>query len=183
MNEVIRAEEPLARRETRRSSRWMWFFGILTMMAVPFITVPLWYNMEQQLRAEQLNGALQRWENQGPTDYTLTYKVRREYTPDPVKRVPDTYRVEVRSGKVRSIRGPEGQRSSLQDFPFGSMEDMFGHVSRQLAIDAEADGKKPFVVAAFNKQDGHIVYYRRSVIRTGELLEVEIELSSATSDG
>jgi hypothetical protein len=60
----------------RRSRGWVLFFGVLTVLTATGILLPILYNLNQQLRPDQLASAEQRWREANLTDYDLTYSVR-----------------------------------------------------------------------------------------------------------
>ena len=47
---------------------------------------------------------------------------------------------------------------------------------RRLRADRESGGSRPFVKATFDHQDGHIVHYVHSVMKTHERLEITVTL-------
>ena len=56
---------------TRSSSRWVWFFILLAVLAPAGSGTLIWFNLRQQLRADQLAEARRRWQEKGPRDYVL----------------------------------------------------------------------------------------------------------------
>jgi hypothetical protein len=150
----------------------VWFFLILGALAAMGITTEIWFNLHQQLTPERLAEARARWRKNGPRDYVLEYAIRRDQTPDPARPAPEKYTVRVADGKVESPPRP-GE--------FGSMDDLFAAIDRQLAADRESGGPRPFVKATFDPRDGHIVHYVHSVMRTRERLEVSVQLHPVTA--
>src|SRR5687768_14527457 len=59
-----------------RSRGWLAFFGVLIFMGVAGVTLPILYNLEQQLKPELLEKSRALWEAVGPTDYDLTFMIR-----------------------------------------------------------------------------------------------------------
>src|SRR4051812_39848036 len=80
----------------RRS--WLWFYGILLVLALAGIVIPIVYNLRQQLTAEQLARARALWREKGTPDYALRYSARHDREPEP-----DEIRVKVRGGKVVQV--------------------------------------------------------------------------------
>jgi hypothetical protein len=155
----------------RRSARWVWFFAILGAMLVGGVSTEIWFNVNQQLQPEQLSAARQHWREMGPRDYRLIYEVKDEVSPELAAPVPLKYAVEVHDGKVTFVDKPSGKFST-----FGSMDELFDFVERILQDDIAQGGKRPFIVARFQKSDGHIVHYVRSVSSRHERLEIRVEL-------
>ncbi len=156
--------------------RWVWFFVLLA-LPLPFvITIPIWYNLRQQLDPERLAAARQRWREHGPRDYVVDYAVRHEYNPEPGGRTPERYAVTVRDGKARSVTGAGGRELTPGEYDFATMEELFDLIERQLREAAEEGGRRPFMIGVFGREDGHVARYRRSVVRTRELFEVEAKL-------
>jgi hypothetical protein len=79
----------------RRAWRWAAFFVVLGVLAALAVTLPIFYNLGQQLRPEQLEAARRRWRENGPADYDLILDLvlNRE-------RLAERHRVLVRGGKV-----------------------------------------------------------------------------------
>lgn len=161
---------------TIRNRRWLWFFALL-LVAAPFvIAIPIWYNLQQQLTVERLAAAQDLWQEQGPRDYVVEYGLRLEYNPEPGGRIPERFTVRVRGGKFDSAVGPGGRELKREDLLFTTMEDLFTLIRRHIDEDLAAGGRRPFMIAVFGRTDGHVARYRRSVIRTRELFEVEVKL-------
>jgi hypothetical protein len=139
---------------------------VLGLLAAAAITVEVWFNLQQQLRPEELAQARRLWDEKGPRDYVLDYAVKREHNPEPGGSVPEQYTVTVRGGRALPSGGHE----------FGSMDDLFDQIEKQLRADREAGGRRPFVKAVFDEHDGHIVHYVHSVMSTRERLEIAVRL-------
>lgn len=83
----VRSQKP-------RSRGWIVFFSLLVSLAGVAVTLPILYNLWQQLRPEQLVAARQRWQAVGPADYDLTYMVKYD------GERPERHIVLVRQGRV-----------------------------------------------------------------------------------
>ena len=162
-----------------RPKRWLWFFVFLATVPVVLLGVEIWFNLNQQLTPEKLAAARARWDANGPRNYVLEYEVKREYNPEPAPRNPDKYTVRVKDKKVEAVTGADGQPPKPGDFDFGSMDDLFEFIDRQLRADRESDGRRPFVTATFDRRDGPIAHYVHSVSTTRERLEVTVTLRPA----
>src|SRR5436190_4259037 len=55
----------------RRNRGWIWFFVVLTVLAVAAVAINWTYNVRQQLTPEQLKTASDLWAKNGPADYDL----------------------------------------------------------------------------------------------------------------
>jgi hypothetical protein len=164
-----------------RPKRWLWFFVFLATVPVALLGVEIWFNLNQQLTPEKLAAARARWDANGPHDYVLEYEIKREYNPEPAPRNPDKYTVRVKDRKVEEVTAADGKPPEPGEFDFGSMDDLFEFIGRQLHSDREAGGSRPFVTATFDRHDGHIAHYVHSNSTTRERLEVTVTLRPAGS--
>jgi hypothetical protein len=170
---------PSPRQRVRRPRQWLWFFFFLATVPVALLGIEIWFNVQQQLTPEKLAEARARWEQNGPRDYVMEYEIKREYNPEPGTRAPDKYTVRVRDGKVELVTGADGRPPKPGEFEYGTMDDLFDRVARQLEADRAAGGKRPFVTATFDRRDRHIAHYVHSVSATRERLEVTVNLRPA----
>jgi len=76
-------------RRPRGGRGWIWFFAVLTILAVAAIAIQLWFNTQQQLTPQRLADARRKWNEKGPRDYDLDYTLSRIDSKD-------QYHVEVR---------------------------------------------------------------------------------------
>jgi hypothetical protein len=161
----------------RTSRSWIWFFAILIILTVGGITWEVWYNLHQQLKPEQFSEARELWRERGPRDYTLNYKIKLGYNPDPTGALEVEYTVEVRNSKAATVVGlPYSQRLNRGEYEFDTMDSLFDHIEKQMRADAEPGKPQPFVQATFDDDDGHVIHYVHSVMRTRERLEVSVKL-------
>ena len=146
-----------------RSRGWIAFFAVLIVLAVTGVTLPIVYNLGQQLRVEELEAARERWQSSGPTDYDLTFSIR--YDRD---QLAERHIVLVRDGKASfavcegeivhaapalgallGLSGVNAERQRPRDVPA-----IFRHIEDLLKDQEESDGKN-FLVVAFDPKDGH----------------------------
>jgi hypothetical protein len=127
----------------QRSWGWIVFFVVLTALCVVAITLPIVYNLGQQLRQEALDEARLRWREHGPDDYDLTFSVYLDRD-----RQPQRYRVNVRGGKVTSatFEGEPVERAFTVPL-------LFDHLQKLLDEQQESEGKN-FLVAVFDPVEG-----------------------------
>ncbi len=57
----------------RRNRGWIWYFVILGVLTVAAVGVLVTFNVQQQLKPEQVEAARRLWEAKGPPDYDMTY--------------------------------------------------------------------------------------------------------------
>lgn len=146
----------------RRSWGWVAFFVVLGVMSVVAVILPIWYNLGQQLRREQLDEARLLWREHGPSDYDLTFNVyvSRE-------RLPSRHVVRVRHGKV-VLATCEGEPVEMSPelaaavgLPLGgagtskafTVPRLFDHIEQLLDEQEESEGKN-FLVAVFDPREG-----------------------------
>jgi hypothetical protein len=79
----------------RRAWRWVVFFAVLATLVGAAVTLPIVYNLGQQLRPDQLDAARHRWRAAGPADYDLLLDVLWDRD-----RTAQRHRALVRRGKV-----------------------------------------------------------------------------------
>jgi hypothetical protein len=164
--------------ENRKSRSSIWFFIILTVLAISGISYEIWFNLKQQLKPEHVAAARHLWEEMGPRDYTMHIAVNWEDNPDPATSAADPYTVVVRGGKVQSVTPAEGQKLPPREYVFGTMDGLFDLIEKQLADDAEPGSSRAFVKATFDPDDGHVVHYVHSVMRRRERLEISVRLET-----
>jgi hypothetical protein len=71
------------------------FFAILVVLVGVAVTLPIVYNLKQQLRAGDLESARQRWRDNGPADHDLLLDISHDREP-----LAERHRVVVRDGKA-----------------------------------------------------------------------------------
>ena len=159
------------------SHRWVWFFIVLIVLGAVALTVPFIYNLRAQLTPEQLADARALWAKNGPADYDLIYQERIDSGPV------ETFRIEVRGGKVLDVFRREGSEetklakeelSSAQRQAYGVPE-LFERIERYLDEDRAAS-RRNYVTAAFDSKDGHPVRYVRRIAGTQKRLECVVQL-------
>jgi hypothetical protein len=144
----------------RTSRGWrVYFFGLFT-LALIGVLLPIWYNLGQQLREEQVIAARQSWRQHGPADYDLTYSVQYDREPLAQRHV-----VLVRKGKI-AFASCEGELVQL-DKGLQSLTGLTGHtqgrgmnVERffdrldELLREQSNSPQRHFLVAVFDPRDG-----------------------------
>ena len=160
----------------RRNRRWIWYFVLLFTMAFVATVVLIVFNLQQQLKPEQLAAARKLWKEAGPADYTMSYSMRVNENADP-----DRYSVKVRNGRVLEAQY-NGQAEPPERYHYRGMEGLFDFIEEFMKIDSEKGSPKTYVRAIFDDQKtGGIRWYVRRVM--GGRHRVEITVDSFTIDG
>jgi hypothetical protein len=168
------------------SGRWRWvsFFVLLTVLAAVGVTLPIVYNLNQQLTPEQLRQAQQRWQANGPKDYDLTYAITYDR-----ERLAERHVVLVRGGEVvfESCEGEVVQMapalSAAVGFPLGGAAEgagrdvpsIFKHVETLLS-EANTAQRRNFIVAVFDPREGYPRRFIRRVRGTKTREEWDVRL-------
>jgi hypothetical protein len=155
-----------------RSNGWLWFFVILVVLTVAAISTLVGYNLRQQLKREDLERARDTWTRFGPRDYDLDYLVKKQAGD------PERYRVRVRDGKVVFVSLNDRPVESFQ-YRYYGVPAMFDNIEGFLDRDAELGSPRAFNLAKFDERDGHVFYYRRSIMGGRESLEITARLDPA----
>lgn len=168
----------------RRDYGWLAFFAVLSGLSLTAVVLPILYNLGQQLRPEQLDGARRLWGEAGPADYDLTFNVRidRETTRE-------RHTVRVRGGRVL-FAACEGEvlyaspaLGGAIGLPFGTtaqeppwtVERVFDHVAGLLRDQQESGGRN-FLVAVFDPREGYPRRFVRRVTRSSTREEWDLKL-------
>jgi hypothetical protein len=144
---------------------------ILAALAVTAVTVMIVYNLQQQLKPEQLAQAKALWEKKRPADYDL------EYTQS--GSAPGKFQVQVRGGKVVSVRRDDVPLEPRQ-FRFYSMDGIFDSIEGFLDFDSQPGRPRTFTKAIFHGEDGRVVRYIRRVMGGNERVEIVTKLVVAS---
>jgi hypothetical protein len=151
------------------SRGWIWFFVILAVLAAAAVGIQIWYNAGQQLTSEKLEAAVAKWSEHGPRDYDIEYTVKK---PD----ITESYKVQVRANKVTSVTR-NGEEVEERLYRYSSMPALLGFIDDFLKkdlADAKKGKKRPFAVATFDPQDGHLEHYIRSA-GPSDRVEITVE--------
>jgi hypothetical protein len=152
-----------------RSRGWIWFFVILSVLAIAAITGNIVYNLWQQLKPEQLATARALWDAKKPSNYDM------EYTQ--AGATPGTFTVEVRDGKIVSA-ARDGQPLDERLYGYYDMNGLFNSIDQFMEIDQKPGAPRTFTKATFDASDGHVIRYIRRVMGTNERLEINVKLRS-----
>jgi hypothetical protein len=158
----------------RRIPSWTWFFAVLTLLGLAAIAVPLWFNLSQQLRPEELARARELWERNQPADYDIEYSQ--------TGLTPEKFTVRVRGHQVRSVTSDD-RPLPPGSYPYDDMGALFRFIETHLANDNQPGSPRTFTVAGFAREDGHVLHYIRSVWSTHERIEIDVRLHPVASGG
>jgi hypothetical protein len=168
--------------------RSIWFFGLLAVLGAVAVTLPIIYNLREQLLPEQVAEARRRWEEHGTRDYDLSYQVRYDR-----EQQVDEYKIKVRGGKVVSVvrnnevRMFEDAAALVlglpclalehpdENFQQHTVENFFKSIEAILHEDSTA-AKRNYATASFDAVDGHPLHFVHRVAGTGRRLEWTIKL-------
>lgn len=156
----------------RRSRGWIWYFVILAILAIGSAVTLVTYNLQQQLKPEQLAAAEEKWTKNGPRDYDMEFTKQGSAT--------GTYQVHVRNGKV--VYAEPDERSLEQKRAYYSMAALFGYVAEFLKEDSQPGARRTYAVAQFDPNDGHLIHYVRRVMGTNQRLEITVQLTPVAAE-
>jgi hypothetical protein len=160
------------------------FFVVLTVLAAAGVTLPIVYNLNQQLTPEQLRQAEQRWHDNGPKDYDLTYAITYDR-----ERLAERHVVLVRGGEVvfESCEGEVIQMapalSAAAGFPLGGAAEgagrdvpaIFKHIEALMSEETTSQ-RRNFIVAVFDPREGYPRRFIRRVRGTKTREEWDVRL-------
>jgi hypothetical protein len=168
-----------------RARRWVAYYAVLAVLAAVAVTLPIVYNLGQQLKPEQLEAAKRRWQENGPKDYDLTYAITYDRN-----RLAERHVVLVRGGEV-VFASCEGEMVAMAPamaaavgFPIGGMGEeggprdvpaIFNHVDSALQQQQSAP-RRDFVVAVFDPTFGYPRRFIRRVRGTRTREEWDVRL-------
>ena len=161
----------------KKNHRWIWFFVVVLVLAVAATVLLIVFNLQQQLKPEQLAAARALWKEKGPRDYTLSYV---EYSLRDNDNNEAHYQVKVRGGRVvESIYNGKPELPAL--LPYRSMDALFDTIENYMKMDSAPNQPRVFVRAIFDdlKTGGLRLYIRRIM---GERKRVEILINQFTID-
>jgi hypothetical protein len=150
----------------RRNRGWIWYFVVLGVLTAVAVGVLLTFNLQQQLKPEQVETARRLWDAKGPANYDMVYTQKGT--------APGKYRVEVRNKKPVSVI-LDGQPLEERLYRYSDMPALFGFIEDSLRIDGEPGKPRTYTVATFDPDDGHLIHYIRRVMGGKERIEITVE--------
>jgi hypothetical protein len=160
----------------KKSRRWIWYFIILFALAFLATVVLIVFNLQQQLKPEQLAAARALWKERGPADYTMSYTTRvNEETQA------DHYWAKVRGGKVVEAKY-NGEPEPAERRGYRGMEALFDDMERFMKKDSEPGSPKTYVRAIFDDQNtGGLRWYVRRVMGGRQRVEITVDTFNITA--
>ena len=151
----------------QRNRRWIWFFVVLVALTILATTVMIVYNLQQQLKPEQLAAAHQLWKEKGPADYTLAFTKKIDERPDV-----EQFLIKVKGGRV--VEGFMNGRP-FDKMHHYSMDKLFDQVIRFQELSEEKGQPRVFCRAIFAPDTGAILWYVRRVMGSRDRVEITVE--------
>jgi hypothetical protein len=151
----------------RQNRGWIWYFVVLGLLTAVAVGVLLTFNLQQQLKPEQVEAARRLWDAKGPANYDMVYTQKGN--------APGKFRVQVRNKKPISVIR-DGQPLEERLYRYSDMPALFGFIEDSLRTDAEPGKPRTFTVAMFDPDDGHLIHYVRRVMGGTERIEITVEL-------
>jgi len=139
----------------KKSYAWAWFLGLLVVASLSAAALMIQYNLSLQLKPERLDAEREKWKAHGPKSYRLTYTQE-------VNGQGERFQVKVRDGKVEEVLR-DGRPLELEQLPYYSMDRLFAHVEKFLALDQQPGQPKTYTRAHFDERTGAIQQYIRQV--------------------
>jgi hypothetical protein len=160
----------------QRNRGWIWFFIVLTVLAVAAITINLLYSSRQRLTMDQLRAAQDLWDRAGPKDYDLVIDKTIGPATAGGDKIRDRITVHVRDGKGRSgtINGQPLDERLLSQYDMAGWQSFVEEFVRQ---SEKPDAPRTFLSADVDPQTGALRRFRRSVRTTREWVEVVFQLT------
>lgn len=152
--------------KNRTNRTYLWFLGLLALLTVSAVTILIVFNVKQQLTRQKLDEAFALWKEKKPASYDMVFTKQ-------VKE-PEEFEVKVRAGAVVSVK-MNGRPLDERQLIYYSMDALFDYVSQFLEIDSDPNAPRTYVVASFDKNDGHLIRYIRSVSANRQRVELHIK--------
>lgn len=178
----LSSEESIMSTEIKsRSRRWLWFFVVVGVVSAAAVTLLALYIRNQlgpanQLTLDQLRAARKVWDEKGPKDYQMLYKVRRGGDSNV-----DTFYVEVRGGQVISVLFNSTEHQKPDQYLHHSMPALFNFIERFLKLDAQPNSPQSYRRGYFDSDDGHLLKFERQVIGGPERVQIWVETFKPTA--
>jgi Family of unknown function (DUF6174) len=149
---------------------WIWYFVGVFVLAVVATGVTVWFNRIAQLTPETLEKAEALWKTKGPKDYLLAYTI------STVSKAGAGERhcvVKVKDGKAYEAKD-NGIKQEPDRMHYYGMPRMFQDIQTFLDEDAEPGKPKTYTRAVFDPDTGALLRYIRSVMLTGQRVEINV---------
>ncbi len=159
-----------------RNSGWIWYFAFLIIASIGVTVFMIWFNLSIQLKPEQLEAAIKRWEENGPKNYKMLLK-KKLNSEDKVT----TFLVTVRDKKVTDVlmdgKPLPKETDDTRDMKvYHSMDATFRFVKIFMTKDQQEKAPKVYVTALFDPETGALLRYVRRVMGATQRVELNITL-------
>jgi hypothetical protein len=132
--------------------------------------IPIVYNLNLQLKPEQIEAARQRWLANGPRAYCLKIQKRTD-----TDESADEFSIEVHGGRVTEAKR-NGETLSERESTRYSVEGLLEYIEATCRQDA-AEGTRNYAMADFDTRDGHPRRYVHRIAGTRKRIEWTIRLT------
>jgi hypothetical protein len=176
----------------RRSGSWVWFFVAVIVLTIIAIALLWFFNVKQQLTFEQLQAARQRWDQNRPTDYDLTWTKTGSAAGMVFN---DSFLVRVRHGEVQSVlmrqEVPDNGTAKRVErklperfYDRYDMGGLFADLKGFLKAKADQAGRgRVSLTARFDPGDGHVEGYIYINPQNSQRIKVMVELERRPASG
>jgi hypothetical protein len=154
----------------KKSNNWKWFFAALVVLSLLASGTLIGYNMQLQLRPEELEAKRELWRQNRPASYTLIYTETFSSQADSAP-LSNHYVVKVDNRKVREVL--VNGIPKKEGLEYHDMDGLFNEVERFFELD-EKEKRRVFRKAQFD-DNGAIKSYVRRVAVSRERQEILVE--------
>jgi hypothetical protein len=153
---------------------WIWYFVIVFVLAIVATGVTIRYNFAMQLKPEMLEKAQALWYEKGPKDYLLAYTIKVNTVSKAGSSESEThFLVRVKDGKAYEAK-VNGIAQASERMGYYGMQRFFQDIERFLEKDAEPGQPRTYTRAVFDPKTGALERYIRSVMSTGDRVEINV---------
>ena len=150
---------------------WMWYFAIVLVLSIVATVITVRYNFAMQLKPEMLDSAQTLWNEKGPKEYLLAYTIKIN---KPGASESEThYVVKVKDGKAFEAK-VNGIAQAPERMVWYGMPKLFYYIEKFLQEDAEPGKPRTYTRAVFDPKTGALERYVRSVMSTGDRVEINV---------
>jgi hypothetical protein len=150
---------------------WLWYFGIVLVLAITATAIIVNFNLSHQLKAESLEKAQALWKEKGPKDYLLAYTIRTDSEAGPNE---TRYFVKVKDGKAFEAL-VEGIPQAPDRMIWYGMPKLLDFIDEFLEKDAKPGAPRTYTRALFDPTNGALGWYVRSVMSTRQRVEIIVD--------
>jgi hypothetical protein len=155
---------------TNKNYGWLWYFAIVLALSILATIIVVRFNLSQQLKPETLEKAEALWKEKGPKDYLLAYTISTQSKAGPGE---THYVVKVKDGHAFEAK-VNGLKQDSDRMSFYGMPSLFGYIDKFLDLDEKPGAPKTYVRGIFDPKTGALERYIRSVMSTGDRVEINV---------